>query len=92
MKIAAPSRIQRIVDRNLAARPQHPQQRQQPEEMDGDGEAHHQGGEGKSLDHPCGTSTWRTVATSCRRSKPSFSSSKPMRLLIMRSTGSLPCW
>ena len=42
--------------------------------------------------YPCGTSTWRTVATSCSRSKPSFISSKPMRLLIMRSTGSLPCW
>src|SRR5204863_9771131 len=41
---------------------------------------------------PCGTNTCRTVATSCRRSKPALTSSKPMRWLIMRSTGSLPCW
>ena len=33
--------------------------------FDRDGERHRQA--------PCGTSTWRTVATSCRRSKPSFS-------------------
>src|SRR5215831_19185347 len=48
--------------------------------LGGDGDRH----------HACGTSTCRTVATSCRRSKPSFSSPKPMRSLTMRSTGSLP--
>src|SRR4029077_18938855 len=69
--------------KSMAPRPQHPHQTEQPGKMNDDGEPHHQGGEGEVADHSCGTSTWRTVATSCRRSKPSLSWSKPMRWLIM---------
>jgi len=41
---------------------------------------------------PWGTRIWRTVATSSRRSKAWFTSSKEMVRSSSRSTGSRPCW
>ena len=57
----------------VASGAQHPHEDEQTGKMNDDGQPHHERGEREIADHPCGTSTCRTVATSCRRSKPSFS-------------------